>query len=191
MFRIFKKILRNCRFSKHTAKFAKRSEFFLYGNKMAANFAQVSPVAGNESFSTVATHAAQIPNINAGTVDARQVDALFLGQGGLGGTSGTLGDEHTIVVSGNPILMGNCCYEEARAQITINQDSPPYIVGDNGGSITIGSDAPSPAPAGTSGSKIGFFGATPISKPNVSLGTVSAAVLLDVLDQLGLVTQTP
>jgi len=122
-----------------------------------------APISGNQNFTVVSNHAAQLSELSIGsTLEATQIKTELIGEGNFDGSDVT-GLEHPIILSGNPILMGDCCSEESAAQFVIVQEPEPFPVGENGGSIIIGSEAP--GGPGTSGSRIGFFGVPPVPQP--------------------------
>lgn len=122
-----------------------------------------APISGNQNFTVVSNHAAQLSELSIGsTLEATQIKTELIGEGNFDGSDVT-GLEHPIILSGNPILMGDCCSEQTAAQFVITQDPEPFPVGENGGSIIIGSEAP--GGPGTSGSRIGFFGVPPVPQP--------------------------
>ena len=149
----------------------------------------ISPVAGNQSFTSINTHAAQVPEVNAASVQARQVDAVIFGSGTLPDSyipptvPPTGSNNHEVLVSGNPIFFGDCCVEGQRPLLELKQ-TPPSI-SDNGQEITIGSVTTDPAGQPLL-PKIGFFGNTPTTRPDVT-SIPGLGQLMQALDQLGLI----
>ena len=137
------------------------------------------PIAGNESFKNVKTLAGQIPYLDASEITAFHTDSVILGGGNPRDPGAPHGeDNHLVILSGNPILMGDCCSDSTESQITIEQGTASSSF--PGAEITIGTnetDATDPGSSkvlirgvevqvqGTAAGKLGFFDATPVVKP--------------------------
>ena len=147
----------------------------------------VSPIAGNQDFTAVDTHAAQIPSVSAGSVSAQDVDAFLVGGGSLS-RSDVVGDPNPTILSGNPVLIGDCCGLESLPQIEIRQlPQTSWAPGLNGGEILIGALLADPAGGPVPlMSKIGFFGAPPVEQPTLALAGSTTDEIVAALVQLGL-----
>ena len=145
------------------------------------------PIAGNESFKNVNTLAGQIPHLDASEITAFHTDSVILGGGNPLDPGAPHGeDNHLVILSGNPILMGDCCSKTTESQITIEQGTA--LTTFPGAEITIGTaetDATLPGSSkveirglevqvqGTAGGTLGFFDVSPaVVQPTT---TVTAA----------------
>lgn len=99
---------------------------------------QPQPIAGNESFKNVNTLAGQIPHLDAAEITAFQTDSVILGGGSPLDPNAPAGeDNHLVILSGNPIFMGDCCSNDTTSQITIEQGTA--LSGFPGADVKIGS----------------------------------------------------
>ena len=147
------------------------------------------PIAGNESFKNVNTLAGQIPYLDASEITAFHTDSVILGGGNPLDPGAPYGeDNHLVILSGNPILMGDCCSDSTSSQITIQQGTA--LTSYAGAEVIIGTsetDDTDPGSSkveiqgvevqvqGTATAKLGFFNTTPVVRP-VAGGAAAAFV---------------
>lgn len=137
------------------------------------------PIAGNESFKNVNTLAGQIPYLDASEITAFHTDSVILGGGNPLDPGAPHGeDNHLVILSGNPILMGDCCSDSTSSQISIYQGVPTSAF--VGAQVQIGTGETDETDPGASKveirgvevqvqgiptGKLGFFNVTPVVKP--------------------------
>lgn len=147
------------------------------------------PIAGNESFKNVKTLAGQIPYLDASEITAYHTDSVILGGGNPLDPGAPYGeDNHLVILSGNPILMGDCCSDSTSSQISIQQGTA--LSGFPGAQVDIGTSETDDTDPGSSKveiqgvevqvqgiatGKLGFFAKTPAEQPDT---TVTAAAFV-------------
>jgi len=143
------------------------------------------PIAGNESFKNVNTLAGQIRHLDASEITAFQTDSVIFGGGTPLDPNAPPGeDNHLVILSGNPILMGDCCATTTGSQLSIEQGT--QLSGFPGSEVTIGTSSTDDTDAisskveirgvevriqtntgGATPGKLSFFDASPQEQPPV------------------------